>query len=161
VQLSDYRRLLARIYGERAWIVAIDVLAGATPFVRDPRALGATRCLCIAASEGAGPRPDPEFAPDPIVLGVRADDLMSGIRRSLDALARLAPEAVRRIDAFDPRREARAIGTLFDDGRPLAGRAKYGALGRMGYRVLGLDAELVLADLPRAIELVQNALARW
>jgi very-short-patch-repair endonuclease len=33
------------------------------------------------------------------------------------------------------------------------------ALSRMGYRVLRLDAELVLADLPRAIELVLAALA--
>ena len=33
------------------------------------------------------------------------------------------------------------------------------ALGRLGYRVLRLNAELVLRDLPAAVELVRRALA--
>ncbi len=121
------QELLKSVFGGRRWIVATDVLAGSVAYVEALEALGAERCLCIATSAGAGPGPNPDFAPNPIVVPVTAPDMMAGIRRSLDALADLPKEAVEGVDAFDPAREVRVLGTIFDDGRPVAGREKYGA----------------------------------
>jgi hypothetical protein len=123
----DRRAPLASIYGGRPWIVALDVLAGATPVVRALRELGAARALCIATSRGTGALPDAEFAPDPIVIEVDAPDMMTGIRRSGDVLANLPSEAVARVDAFDPERRARVLGGITSDARPVAGRKRYGA----------------------------------
>lgn len=127
VTLDHHRELLARIYGGKRWILAVDVLAAATQTVHALRELGATSCLCVAGSRGTGPMPDTEFSPDPIVLGVEAPDMMSGVRLSLQALAALPGDAVARVDAFDPERQARVLGTIFDDGRDVAGRRKFGA----------------------------------
>ena len=128
MRIEDYRALAKRAFGGRPWIVSNDVLASLTPTVAELRELGATKCLCVAGIEGVGPTPDREFAPSPIVLGLEAPDVMSGIRASLDALANLPESVVRQIEAFDPDRRARVIGPpIFDDGRELAGRKKYGA----------------------------------
>lgn len=125
--LEHWRELLARVYGGRRWILALDVLVGARGMVRDLKRLGAEATLCIAATRGTGEAPDPELAPDPVVLGIEAPDLMSAMRKSLAALAGLPAEVVARVEAFDPEGTCRVIGTLFDDGRPVAGRRKYGA----------------------------------
>lgn len=125
--LDHHRKLLGRVYGGKKWIVAVDVLAGATSMVEALRDLGATSCLCVAGSRGTGNLPDPAFCPNPIVLGVEAPDMMSGVRLSLRALAELSPEVVARVDAFDPGRAARVLATIFDDGRDVAHRKKFGA----------------------------------
>lgn len=127
MQLGDYHSGLSRIFGGKRWIVASDVLAGAAPLVAALGRLGAERCLCVATSRGVGELPDSDLAPDPIVVEVSAPDMMTGIRRSLDTLADLPKSARAKLDAFDPTHEARVIGTIFDDGRPVAGRRKYGA----------------------------------
>jgi hypothetical protein len=127
MQSEDYRALLSRVFAGQRVIVAVDVLAGATPMARDLQALGAERCLCVATSLGVGPTPDPEFAPDPVLVEIDAPDMMTGIRRSLEVFANLPAWAVERIDAFDPEKKARVIGSTFDDGRPVGGRRKYGA----------------------------------
>jgi len=125
--VDHYRDLLEQAFGGRRWILAMDVLAPMRGISAQLQRFGAEGCLCIAGSRGAGDSPDPDFAPDPIVLGVRGEDMMSAIRASLDALATLSPEVCARVDAFDPNHEVRVIGTIFDDGRPVAGRDKYGA----------------------------------
>jgi hypothetical protein len=122
-----YFELLRSVFADKRWVVTSDVLAGCTKYVAALKALGAERALCIATSEGAGAGPDPEFAPNPIVSPVEAPDVMSGIRLSLDAFANLPPQAVAQVDAFDPAGTARVLGTIFDDGRDVAGRKKYGA----------------------------------
>ena len=118
---------LREAFGGRPWIIAIEVLAGHVSLVNTLRTFGATKCLSIATSAGVGDGPDPEFAPDPIMIEVHADSIMGAIRGSMDAMANLPPEAVARVDAFDPKGEARVLGAIFDDGRSVAGRAKYGA----------------------------------
>ena len=125
--LAHLRKVLAGIYGGQRWILATDVPQSATPLVKQLAELGVARCLCIAAAHGTGELPDPVVAPDPIVLDVRSSDVMGSIRATLAALADLPEPAVARIDAFDPAGVARVIGTIWDDGRPVAGRRKWGA----------------------------------
>jgi hypothetical protein len=127
VKAEDYRSRLAGIYGGKRWILVLEVLAGATPLVEQLGLLGAERCLCIATSRGTGPAPDDALAPDPIVIEIRAPDMMTGVRQSLALFANLPAEVVERIDAFDAHERARVIGSILDDGRPVGRRRKYGA----------------------------------
>lgn len=127
MELSDYQALLGRIFAKKRFIIAVDVLAAATPLVAELGKLGAERCLCIATSLGTGPLPDPELSPEPIVIPVEAADIMTAIRKSLDQLANLPESALARVQAFDPEGRARVLGTIFDDGRDVGGRKKYGA----------------------------------
>lgn len=118
---------LEAVYGGKRWIIATDVLAGARGTTHWLQQLGAEAVLCIASSRGAGPAPDEDFAPNPIVFNVAGQDMMSSVRLSAKLLADLPAEARARVDAFDPQRTARVIGTIFDDGRPVGDRRKYGA----------------------------------
>ncbi len=117
---------LREVYGGKRWLIAYDVLAGAPALVGELQRLGATGALCIAGSRGTGPLPDADFAPDPILLGVAAEGVMESIRAALAALKNPPPEVVARIDAYDPDGELGVLGTIFDDGLPLAGRAMFG-----------------------------------
>ena len=126
-RLPYFVGLCEAAYSRRKWIVAMDVLPATTGVVGWLKRLGADSALVIAAARGVGEEPDPEFAPDPIVLGVEGEDMMSSIRRSLDAFANVGADVAARIDAFDPAGEARVIGAMFDDGRPTGMRQKYGA----------------------------------
>ncbi len=120
-----YLSLLRGVYGEKRWIVAVDILQAATSKVRELQSLGALGALCVAASSGVGVLPDPTFAPDPVVLNVSRPNIMDNIRASLHALAHLPEDAVARIDVFDPDRSLKVLGSLFDDGSLMAGRQKY------------------------------------
>jgi hypothetical protein len=119
--------LLRNTYGGRRWILADDVLAGTTPIVAALKALGATGALVVAARRGAGDLPDPAFAPDPITFNLQASSMAEGIHGALRLLANLPAEAVAQVDAFDPERRCKVLGSILDDGRPVAGRAKFGA----------------------------------
>ena len=118
--------LLRTIYGGRPWLVAADVLPAAAYVAHQLRDLGATGALCVAGSRGTGDPPDPDFAPDPIVLGVQADTMMGGIRASLQALADLPPDAQARVDAFDPDRAVQTIEMFIAAGAPVGGRPVFG-----------------------------------
>lgn len=117
---------LGGVYGGRRWIVATEVLAGATGHVKWLDRLGAEAILCVAAAPGAGDKPDKKLAPDPIVFDVTGPDMMTSIRKSSQLLSHLPDEAIARINNFDPVGTAKVIGTIFDDGRPVAGRRKFG-----------------------------------
>jgi len=124
--LAHYQNLLEDIYGGKSWVVATGVLATMTGYVRMLDELGAEKILCIAAAKGAGLMPDPEVAPDPIILDAGGDTLMTSLRLGMDATANLSPEHQARVDAFDPDGVAKSIGAIFDDGRPAGGREKFG-----------------------------------
>ena len=124
--VAYYRAILEEVYGDKPWIVATGVFATMTGFVRMLDELGADKILCVASSEGAGVMPDPTLAPDPIILDVQGGSLMTSLRMGMDAVANLSKEHRNRIDAFDPEHRARSIGAIFDDGRPVAGRTKFG-----------------------------------
>jgi very-short-patch-repair endonuclease len=51
------------------------------------------------------------------------------------------------------------VDGTYRGARAGADARRHRALGRLGYRVLRLEAELVLRDLPAAVELVRQALA--
>lgn len=118
---------LQEVYGGKRWIIAADVLAATRGTVDWLQQLGAESALCLAGSRGAGKPPNEDFAPDPIVFELGGQDMMSSVRLAANKLANLPPEAVARIDAYDPDGTARVIGTIFDDGRPVGGRRKFGA----------------------------------
>lgn len=138
------RAFLDRTYAARKWLLSLDVLAAAPPIVSALQEHGASSCFCIGGSRGTGPLPDPAYAMGAVDLGIVAGDIMSGIRLSLAALADLSPEIVAQVDAFDPTGEARVLGTIFDDGRDVAQRKKFGA--RPGAWQL-LEDKTVIDDL--------------
>ena len=126
--LADIVSNLRSIYGGgRRWIIATEVLVGAGGMVSWLEQLGAESALVIASAPGTGDPPNPDFAPNPIVFDVVSATMMEAIRQSSELLANLPIEAVARVDAYDPGHELRVLGTIFDDGRPVAGRAKYAA----------------------------------
>lgn len=124
--LDYYQALLEDVFGGKPWIVATGVLATMTGYVRMLHELGAEKILCVAAGEGAGLMPDPDIAPDPIILEAGGDTLMTSLRLGMDATANLSPAHQARVDAFDPEGIAKSIGAIFDDGRPAGGREKFG-----------------------------------
>ena len=119
--------LLSEIYGGQSWIVTGDVLAALISRVEHLEALNATSVLCIAGSPGTGDLPDSEFSPDSIILGIEGKTMMDSIRAVSHAMQHLDEEVLERIERFDPTREARALGVMFDEGHPIAGRSKFGA----------------------------------
>jgi len=104
----------------------MDVLAGAKPTVDLLRALGAARPFVIGATRGTGPIPTDEEA-EVVLLDVRSDSLMGGIRSSAAALQGLSADILDRIDAWDPTGEAAVLGTIFADGEPIGRRQVFGA----------------------------------
>ena len=73
---DDDRNALERAYRNRRWILAMDVLAGATPLVTALRDFGADDVFVIAGSRGTGPAPDAGH----VLLGTRGDSVMAAIR---------------------------------------------------------------------------------
>lgn len=124
--LARTTETLRAVYGGRPWLLAWDHLAGTGSLLRDLRDLGATRLHVVAASRGTGDVPGPGLATHH-VLGVGAPDLMDALRAGLDALAAVPPAVQAGVDAVDPERAMRTLGTLFHDGRPCAGRPCFGA----------------------------------
>jgi hypothetical protein len=132
---KHHRALLEQVYGGRPWLLGGDTLVGLGPMASWLKGLGATKALCVAGSRGTGNPPDPEFAPDPILLGVTGRDLVEVIRHALDALADVPDEVQARVDAFDPDGTCRAIAPFYGDGRAVAGRRVFGAR-RASWRAL-------------------------
>ncbi len=147
-----YRDLLRSLVSGRPWVVAMDVLVPAAARAEALLELGADRALAIGAARGAGPLPDPELVPQ-VLLDVGADDMMESIRVAERALDDLPLDVRARVDAFDPRREARVLRTLFSTGAPVADRQVWGARPA-AWRALEdkvvIDAVWDAAGVPRA-----------
>jgi len=123
---SYYRALVQSVIEGKPWVVASNVLVSAAPRAQRLEDLGATRVFALGASRGAGSVPTPEEVPQ-LALDNRGADRMAAIRAGQDLLADLPLHAREALDRFDPEREARVIGPLFSDGRPVGGRRVYGA----------------------------------
>jgi hypothetical protein len=126
MQVDRVEAAMRAIYGARAWIVASDVLQGAGATVKRLRALGAERCLVIAARTGTGDLPDPAEC-DWHVLGLPPLPMMEAIHASEAALRDLPTDVQAAVDRFDPEQRAAVIGAIFSDGRPVGGRRFWGA----------------------------------
>lgn len=112
---------------DQKWIIATEILVGASGTVKWLERLGAQSALVIASARGAGDPPNADFAPTQIVFDLESDDMMSAIHQSSELLANLPQDAWQTVDAYDPDQTCRVLGTIFDDGRPVAGREKFGA----------------------------------
>ncbi|MFO0609291.1 MAG: hypothetical protein U0324_39365 [Polyangiales bacterium] len=123
---APFRDALRAVIQGRPWVVAVDVLAGATRTVDELLALGASRVMAVGAYRGMGPLPDPARVPT-VLLDLPPADMMAAIRAADDALSDLPAEVRAAVDRFDPAREARVVGTLFSSGRPVADRPVWGA----------------------------------
>lgn len=119
--------LLRATYAGKSWIIAMDVLAAQTGIVRKLDGYGATNIYCVAGARGTGPLPESSVLAGQSVLDISASTMMDGVRMALEGMANLPDEDLDKIDAFDPNHTARSIGTIFDDGRPVGRREKYGA----------------------------------
>jgi hypothetical protein len=122
---SYYRGLVQSVIEGKPWLVALNVLVPAALLAQGLKDFGATRVFALGASRGMGSLPDPEDVPQ-LALDNRGTDMMAAIRAGQDLLADLPAHARDALDRFDPEGAARAIGTLFSDGRPVAGRRMYG-----------------------------------
>lgn len=123
---AHWVQLIRQVVADRPWLVAEGVLPASARAAAALGGLGASRCFVVAATRGTGPAPEPEVA-DYVVLGAAGDSIMGGIRAGEAALADLPDEVVARIDAFDREGQARVLAALYSNGRPVAGRAVYGA----------------------------------
>ncbi|MEZ4241189.1 MAG: hypothetical protein R3F59_34525 [Myxococcota bacterium] len=126
MQVDRVEAAMRRIYGGRRWILASDVLQGAAATARRLEALSADRCLVIAARAGTGAIP-PADELEVHLLGLPPLPMMDAILASEAALRDLPDEVQAAVDRFDPHGEAMAIGAVFSDGRPVAGRRFWGA----------------------------------
>ncbi|HEX6255504.1 MAG TPA: hypothetical protein VFZ70_06795 [Euzebyales bacterium] len=121
--MDEHMRWLAQVYGDRRWIVASDVLAGATSQVDMLQSFGATDVLVVAGSRGTGPVPDV----DTVVLGLEADGLMESIHAFDDAMANAGGDVHAVLNRFDPQRGARVLAPLFTQLTRAFGRRVWGA----------------------------------
>jgi hypothetical protein len=120
------REALRHVVARHPWVVALDVLASATPLVETLFSLGAPRVMALGAYRGTGPLPDPSRVPT-ACLDLPPADLMTSLRAADAALSELPPELRAAVDRFDPTHEARVVGTIFSSGRPVADRPVWGA----------------------------------
>lgn len=121
--IEELERGLARVYGARSWLIARDVLQGATPVVERLATWGAPPPFVIAARVGTGPEP----ACAHHVLGLPPMPMMEAIHAAEAALRALPADAIAAIDAFDPAGRAAVLGGILSSGQPVAGRPVFGA----------------------------------
>lgn len=121
-----YRQHLTQIFSQRQWIISSNVLAACTGIVNGLGQLGATECLCLAGSRGTGALPDEQLAPIQLNLDIQSSSMMEDIRQSMVAMQHLPKDIIEAIDDFDPDGTTPIIGPLYDDGKNIAGRAKFG-----------------------------------
>lgn len=127
--VSYYAQLLRQIYQDRRWILAFESLGATTELCEQLLELNAQALLPLCSGRGSGPAPPINArCEEPLMVdAVVIDGIMGGIHGFMEATANLPPEVHQRVDAFDPSHQARVIAPFYDQGAPLAGRAKWGA----------------------------------
>jgi len=121
-----YRDLVDAAMRPHKWIVCADVAAGFTAGIKRWREQGYPRPLLLAGTPGTGELPTAEEC-ELVMLGTSGRTMMGGIRAFHDALRSLPPEAVARIEAWDPAQEARVLASFLDNTLTIAGRHSWGA----------------------------------
>ena len=120
-----YRTILGQDIAKTPWIVALDVLVGAAHLAKILRELGAKRILVIGAVRGVGEIPE-DLECINLELG-QVKSMMAGIQRGEAALENLPDWVLERVEAFDPKKEARVMRAFFSNEKPIAGRPVFGA----------------------------------
>ncbi len=124
---SYWREALAAHVAAHPWIVTADILAGTTNPARLLQELGATRILCVGVIRGSGPVPSDLGFEEILIDRPLPRDLMGSIHEGNRILSHPPPEVQARVDAFDPAREAKVLGTFLAPGDPQLGRPVFGA----------------------------------
>jgi hypothetical protein len=125
-RVAHYRAQIESIVRGRRWIVGQGVLVGATRMGKQLLDLGAEAVLAIAGSEGTGDIFEhPQLST--LNLNISSTGMMAGARDVDAALQDLPPHARATVEAFDPRHEAHAVGSVELTGQAIAGRPVLGA----------------------------------
>lgn len=117
---------LRGVYGGRRWLLGVDVAPYGRGLASRLGDYGAAGSFIVAARDGAGGPAPREDVPER-VLGLPEMPFLAAIRASEEALRALPPDVQAAIDAWDPARRAMALGSIFSDGRDIAGRRFFGA----------------------------------
>lgn len=113
-----WRELLRPVFSGRRIVLVNSPVAGQVARVAQLREFGAGEVFVLGEGMGTGPEPDFAFH----VLDVRADTIMESIRAGSAVLRALPADAAAALDAFDPDREALAIGSFLTEVAAVAGR---------------------------------------
>lgn len=154
--MRHHEALLQDIYGNRRWLLASDVLAGAGGLVDALTSVGVDDVLVLAGSRGTGAVPDVPT----VLLHTTGTSLMAAIRAFNRALGDVGPVARDRVDEFDPSGVARVITPIFSGVRSVAGRPVFGPR-RPAWQALEdkttVDAVWQAAGVPQAPAVIVDA----
>jgi hypothetical protein len=126
-EIERYRSELATVFRDRRIVLIGGPVAGLTALARELRALGAERPFIIGSSLGTGELPTEQDA-EWVSLELSAGSALESIRHYEDQLGHLPEVVRRRLDAYDPDRDAVALGGIVLGDLPaVGGRPRYGA----------------------------------
>ncbi|MEZ4315875.1 MAG: hypothetical protein R3F61_00150 [Myxococcota bacterium] len=123
---THWRDILRSEVEGRRFLIALDILVGATGIAEFLDQLGAGGLFAIGARHGTGTVPPPELCQAIDLALPTAADMMSGIRSGEAALHALPPDVQQAVDTWDPEHTARVVATIFSDGADIAGRRQLG-----------------------------------
>lgn len=141
-------RDLDRTLAGRPWIIATNVLAGATALVDRLHGLNCA-VFVVAGTVGTGPLPSPDKC-EQFLLGIQGSTMMAAIRAFGAAIERPPTELCNRLDAWDPAGEAMVLANFLNQPHPLCGRRVFGARPRQW---LELEDKIVADSLWESIGL--------
>ena len=123
--ILSYREQIAEVVKSYRWIVAIDILVAAFHFGKELTELGVEEILLLSAARGSGEMDDRFPFINLQVTG--QNGIMEGIYAAEEAFQNLSADVLAQIDAFDPKRKAMVLRTIFGSPKPIAGRRVFGA----------------------------------
>lgn len=141
MEAHDLDEQLAATYQGKKWIVAVEAAAAATELVDRLRSWGADDVMVVAGTEGVGQLP---VAVPIFSTRTTGTTVMQGVRAYLASIDRSAADLVAAVDAFDPDRRARVIGSQFLRAGEVVGRPVYG--GRSAPWA-ALEDKMIIDDL--------------
>ena len=124
---EDLRHRLAAVFGSRPWVVASEVVQGATFMAAGLKAAGASDVVAVGAVMGVGPVP--EGIPT-MTIGMDGIESMLDSIRTADVLFHDPPGNVLAfIEEWDASGDARTIVDFTMSGGTVCGRASFGGRG--------------------------------
>ena len=124
---DDLRQRLAAVFASRRWVVASEVMQGASFMASGLLAAGASDVAAVGAVMGVGPLAD-DFPMK--VVGLGAVKSMLDSMRAADAALHDPPlEVLEFVDNWDPKGEARSIVDFTMSGGLVCGRQSFGGRG--------------------------------